>query len=102
VLFRSHISMDRNTLFRHGGAVIGSVDQGTSSTRYIVFNGKGELVASAQMEHTQIYPSGEGKVCPLLIDSSSLCFLHSFDFSHGSPSFLLYTTFTTVGGVART
>mmetsp|Transcript_25545 Transcript_25545/g.36642 ORF Transcript_25545/g.36642 Transcript_25545/m.36642 type:complete len:558 (-) Transcript_25545:1591-3264(-) len=57
-----HISMDRNTLFRHGGAVIGSVDQGTSSTRYIVFNGKGELVASAQMEHTQIYPSGEGKV----------------------------------------
>jgi glycerol kinase len=37
--------------------LIGSIDQGTSSTRFLLFNQQGRIVASAQMEHTQIFPS---------------------------------------------
>mmetsp|Transcript_14487 Transcript_14487/g.27261 ORF Transcript_14487/g.27261 Transcript_14487/m.27261 type:complete len:599 (+) Transcript_14487:217-2013(+) len=36
--------------------LIGSIDQGTSSTRFLLFNQCGRIVASAQMEHTQIFP----------------------------------------------
>jgi glycerol kinase len=35
---------------------IGSIDQGTTSTRFIVFDGLGEPVAQHQMEFTQMYP----------------------------------------------
>lgn len=42
--------------------LVGSIDQGTSSTRFLVFTKQGRIAASAQMEHTQIYPSGEDKV----------------------------------------
>ncbi len=35
---------------------IGAIDQGTTSTRFIVFDGAGKVVASAQKEHRQIYP----------------------------------------------
>jgi glycerol kinase len=35
---------------------IGSIDQGTTSTRFILFNFTGEIVASHQMEHKQHYP----------------------------------------------
>jgi glycerol kinase len=35
---------------------IGAIDQGTTSTRFIVFDRAGETIASAQMEHAQIYP----------------------------------------------
>ena len=35
---------------------IGAIDQGTTSTRFIVFDRKGETIASAQTEHQQIYP----------------------------------------------
>lgn len=35
---------------------IAALDQGTTSTRCIVFDRSGQLVASAQKEHTQIYP----------------------------------------------
>jgi glycerol kinase len=35
---------------------IGAIDQGTTSTRFIVFDAAGNLVASAQKEHRQIYP----------------------------------------------
>ena len=35
---------------------IGAIDQGTTSTRFIVFDRMGGTVASAQMEHRQIYP----------------------------------------------
>ena len=35
---------------------IGAIDQGTTSTRFIVFDRAGEIVASAQKEHAQIYP----------------------------------------------
>jgi glycerol kinase len=35
---------------------IGAIDQGTSSTRFIVFDRRGRVVAIAQKEHEQIYP----------------------------------------------
>ena len=35
---------------------IGAIDQGTTSTRFIVFDRAGESVASAHSEHRQIYP----------------------------------------------
>src|ERR1051326_1311924 len=35
---------------------IGAIDQGTTSTRFIIFDGQGRAVASAQKEHRQIYP----------------------------------------------
>ena len=35
---------------------IGAIDQGTTSTRFSVFDGAGRIVAAAQKEHEQIYP----------------------------------------------
>uniref|UniRef100_A0A7S4IS18 glycerol kinase n=1 Tax=Odontella aurita TaxID=265563 RepID=A0A7S4IS18_9STRA len=35
---------------------VGSLDQGTSSTRFVVVDQGGEIVASAQKEHKQYYP----------------------------------------------
>ena len=35
---------------------IGAIDQGTTSTRFIVFDRAGRIVTSAQEEHQQIYP----------------------------------------------
>lgn len=35
---------------------IGSLDQGTTSTRFIVFNDSGEIVGQSQVEHQQILP----------------------------------------------
>jgi glycerol kinase len=35
---------------------IGALDQGTTSTRFIVFDRSGKIAASAQKEHRQIYP----------------------------------------------
>jgi len=35
---------------------VGAIDQGTTSSRFIVFNRQGEIVSSAQKEHEQIYP----------------------------------------------
>jgi glycerol kinase len=35
---------------------IGALDQGTTSTRFIVFDRRGKIVAVAQKEHRQIYP----------------------------------------------
>lgn len=37
-------------------AFIGAIDQGTTSTRFIIFNVRGEEVASHQFEFEQIYP----------------------------------------------
>lgn len=38
-------------------AYIGALDQGTTSTRFILFDRSGRIVSSAQKEHEQIYPS---------------------------------------------
>ena len=35
---------------------LGALDQGTTSTRFMVFDRSGNIVASAQKEHEQIYP----------------------------------------------
>ncbi|MFZ3244507.1 MAG: FGGY family carbohydrate kinase, partial [Candidatus Acidiferrales bacterium] len=35
---------------------IGAIDQGTTSTRFIVFDHSGKIVSVAQKEHEQIYP----------------------------------------------
>jgi glycerol kinase len=35
---------------------MGAIDQGTTSTRFIVFDRTGAMIASAQKEHRQIYP----------------------------------------------
>src|SRR5215469_4227655 len=37
-------------------AYIGALDQGTTSTRFIVFDRTGRIVSIAQEEHEQIYP----------------------------------------------
>jgi glycerol kinase len=35
---------------------VGAIDQGTTSTRFLIFDRKGAIIASAQKEHEQIYP----------------------------------------------
>ncbi len=35
---------------------VGAIDQGTTSTRFIVFDRSGNIVSTAQKEHEQIYP----------------------------------------------
>jgi len=36
--------------------LIGAIDQGTTSTRFVLVDAEGEFVAMSQREHTQIYP----------------------------------------------
>ena len=36
---------------------IAAIDQGTTSTRCLVFDHAGNIISSAQKEHQQIYPS---------------------------------------------
>jgi len=38
------------------GGYIGALDQGTTSTRFLLFDRKGDQVAGRQLEHRQIYP----------------------------------------------
>ncbi len=33
-----------------------AIDQGTTSTRFMIFNHSGEVVAAHQLEHAQLYP----------------------------------------------
>src|SRR3954468_2416683 len=35
---------------------VGAIDQGTTSTRFLIFDREGRIAASAQKEHQQIYP----------------------------------------------
>jgi glycerol kinase len=42
--------------------LVGAIDQGTSSSRFVVFTKLGRMAASAQREHTQIFPTDEEKV----------------------------------------
>jgi glycerol kinase len=39
-----------------GKNFVGAVDQGTTSTRFLLFNHSGEIAAGHQVEHKQIYP----------------------------------------------
>ncbi len=38
------------------GGYIGALDQGTTSTRFLLFNRRGERVAGRQLEPRQFYP----------------------------------------------
>ncbi|KAK1767696.1 glycerol kinase 1 [Phialemonium atrogriseum] len=50
---------------------VGSIDQGTTSTRFLIFNGKGDPVADHQMEFENMYPeSGWHEHDPLELLSS--------------------------------
>ncbi|KAJ0419436.1 hypothetical protein BJY00DRAFT_164063 [Aspergillus carlsbadensis] len=55
--------------------VVGSIDQGTTSTRFLIFNREGEPVASHQVEFKQIYPNpGWHEHDPLeLVTSVEIC-----------------------------
>lgn len=37
-------------------AFVGAIDQGTTSSRFLIFNERGEVVVTHQIEFTQIYP----------------------------------------------
>jgi glycerol kinase len=41
---------------RHTKKYVGAIDQGTTSSRFIVFDASGVMVSVAQKEHAQIYP----------------------------------------------
>ncbi|MFM7583894.1 MAG: FGGY family carbohydrate kinase, partial [Caldilinea sp.] len=38
------------------GKLIAAIDQGTTSTRCMIFNLRGEIVGASQREHRQIFP----------------------------------------------
>lgn len=38
------------------GCLLGSIDQGTTSTRFLIFNTKGDLIAGHQMDFDNLYP----------------------------------------------
>ena len=53
--------------------VVGAIDQGTSSTRFVVFSAAGRIVASAQIEHQQFFPpNGRHEHDPLEIWSNTV------------------------------
>ena len=63
--FPLKIKVDRDLLKivkQKGQKLVGSIDQGTSSTRFIVFTQEAKLLGSAQVEHKQYFPSGQNKV----------------------------------------
>lgn len=41
---------------RSNEPLIGAIDQGTTSSRFLVFNTNGDLIASHQLSFTQLYP----------------------------------------------
>ena len=52
---------------------IGAIDQGTTSTRFVIFNHKGEIIKMEQLEHKQIYPkAGWVEHDPLEIKDNTL------------------------------
>lgn len=40
----------------HPKKYIGAIDQGTTSTRFVIFNRQGDIISMHQLEHRQIYP----------------------------------------------
>jgi glycerol kinase len=59
ILAASRATSDRDARKGRGPAMpsyLGALDQGTTSTRFIVFDRSGNIVSAAQKEHRQIYP----------------------------------------------
>lgn len=50
---------------------IGSIDQGTTSTRFIIFDGTGQPVAQHQIEFTQMYPQSGSVLSSHVLASGS-------------------------------
>ena len=48
------------------------IDHGTSSSRFVLFTKQGQIAASAQMETTQYFPSGEEKVNQTLQENNTV------------------------------
>lgn len=64
VLLAASAASDRSRT-GEGGApgpveLVGAIDQGTSSTRFVLFTRDGDIAAYAQTEHKQYFPSAEG------------------------------------------
>jgi glycerol kinase len=56
---------------------IGSIDQGTTSSRFLIFNGEGSPVASHQIEFENMYPE-PGSVLEFLFTTSIALLIVSF------------------------
>jgi glycerol kinase len=56
---------------------IGSIDQGTTSSRFLIFNGEGSPVASHQIEFENMYPE-PGSVFGLLFTTSIAMLIVTF------------------------
>mmetsp|Transcript_13809 Transcript_13809/g.28480 ORF Transcript_13809/g.28480 Transcript_13809/m.28480 type:complete len:619 (+) Transcript_13809:145-2001(+) len=59
------VKVNKQVLLQTGGSsskkeLVGSIDQGTSSTRFLLFTKEGKIAAWAQKETTQIFPTTEG------------------------------------------
>ncbi|KAJ3013002.1 hypothetical protein HKX48_005977 [Thoreauomyces humboldtii] len=72
------VDMSNNTVTRtqtKNGVFVGSIDQGTSSTRFMVFNENGDIAFQYQTEFEQIYPAaGWCEHDPVVImDTVHLC-----------------------------
>jgi hypothetical protein len=82
-----------------GADWVGSIDQGTSSTRFLVFTKAGKIAASAQMEHQQIFPEGEDKVCLIqnVISECGGSYILVWSFSRSRVSCLLFFKHRLVG-----
>jgi len=50
---------------------VGSIDQGTTSSRFLIFDKTGSPVASHQIEFTQLYPQSGWVPCSLGAESFS-------------------------------
>ncbi|KAI6355979.1 hypothetical protein MCOR25_008025 [Pyricularia grisea] len=63
--------MGEATHHKSSGSFVGAIDQGTTSSRFLIFNTTGEVVASHQLEFKQYYPQpGWHEHDPLEIVSS--------------------------------
>jgi hypothetical protein len=51
-----HIESAGDASASHQDSFIGSIDQGTTSSRFLIFNRDGDPVASHQLEFKQYYP----------------------------------------------
>ena len=51
--------------------MVGSIDQGTTSTRFSIFDGSGRPVASHQIELKQLYPESGGVTSSAWLPSRS-------------------------------
>lgn len=59
-MFSSLITKINDTMVHVNGnsniSFVGAIDQGTTSSRFLIFDKSGEVVATHQLEFKQIYP----------------------------------------------